>query len=501
MLYGDDPRALAEALDGEPSVDVALFLEDGEVVARRDGDEDLALLDEYPGRPRARRGARCATRTRARCSSRPRPGWEFADLGGPPPPRRRQPRLARAERLRGADADRRPRRAAGVDHRDQGARCSSTSASPVAQRRLERGAPAGSTGSSARRGIHDERVLAAMARVPARALRPARAARATPTTTARSRSPLGQTISQPYMVALTCQALALEGGERVLDVGTGSGYAAAVLAELAAEVHSIERIPELAERRARGARGGGLRARPACTSATARSACPSWRRTTAIAVAAAARRGAAGALGAAADGRPHRAAARTGRRQQPCACSSGPPAGPRLLASIAGAVRPARLRSRNIDCAGMPLLASIGDVAVLENRAVQALRRPATGSSSRSSASSARAATSSTSRSTRCSSRAPASTTSARRRSRSSSRRARTTGGTATGRSASSAGHFGYQGMRFFVVSGARLLRQPRRPRRSSSRSGWGRSSRRQWRSSLVTPLNFLGNKLWSFRR
>ena len=56
MLYGDDPRALAAALDGEPSVDVALFLEDGEVVARRDGDEDLALLDEYPRRPRARRG-------------------------------------------------------------------------------------------------------------------------------------------------------------------------------------------------------------------------------------------------------------------------------------------------------------------------------------------------------------------------------------------------------------------------------------------------------------
>src|SRR4051794_15118176 len=62
----------------------------------------------------------------------------------------------------------------------------------------------------------------------------------------------GQTISQPYIVALICQALALAGEERVLDVGTGSGYQAAVLAELAAEVHSIERIPELASR-ARGA--------------------------------------------------------------------------------------------------------------------------------------------------------------------------------------------------------------------------------------------------------
>ena len=58
----------------------------------------------------------------------------------------------------------------------------------------------------------------------------------------------GQTISQPYIVALICQALALTGDERVLDVGTGSGYQAAVLAELTREVRSIERIPELAER-------------------------------------------------------------------------------------------------------------------------------------------------------------------------------------------------------------------------------------------------------------
>ena len=49
------------------------------------------------------------------------------------------------------------------------------------------------------------------------------------------------------MVALMCEALGLDGDERVLDVGTGSGYAAAVLAELAAEVHTIERIPALAD--------------------------------------------------------------------------------------------------------------------------------------------------------------------------------------------------------------------------------------------------------------
>jgi protein-L-isoaspartate(D-aspartate) O-methyltransferase len=67
----------------------------------------------------------------------------------------------------------------------------------------------------------------------------------------------GQTISQPYMVARICEALALRGDERVLDVGTGSGYQAAVLAQLAREVHTIERIPELAERaRARLAQAG-----------------------------------------------------------------------------------------------------------------------------------------------------------------------------------------------------------------------------------------------------
>jgi protein-L-isoaspartate(D-aspartate) O-methyltransferase len=57
----------------------------------------------------------------------------------------------------------------------------------------------------------------------------------------------GQTISQPTMVAVLCGALDLHGDEKVLDVGTGSGYQAAVLSELAREVHTIERIPELAD--------------------------------------------------------------------------------------------------------------------------------------------------------------------------------------------------------------------------------------------------------------
>jgi protein-L-isoaspartate(D-aspartate) O-methyltransferase len=97
------------------------------------------------------------------------------------------------------------------------------------------------------RGIDDERVLAAMERVPRELFVP-EASRALAYDDAALPLACGQTISQPYIVALICRALALTGEERVLDVGTGSGYQAAVLAELAGEVHSIERIPELAER-------------------------------------------------------------------------------------------------------------------------------------------------------------------------------------------------------------------------------------------------------------
>jgi protein-L-isoaspartate(D-aspartate) O-methyltransferase len=95
------------------------------------------------------------------------------------------------------------------------------------------------------RGIRDKRVLDAMARVPRELFVPEEL---------RGRAyddvalPIGsgQTISQPAMVALICELLALRGDERVLDVGAGSGYQAAVLAELAAEVHAIERLEELA---------------------------------------------------------------------------------------------------------------------------------------------------------------------------------------------------------------------------------------------------------------
>lgn len=101
-----------------------------------------------------------------------------------------------------------------------------------------------------RRNIRDERVLQAMARVPRHEFVPqelheqAYADNALPIAEQ-------QTISQPYIVALTAAALQLRGDERVLEIGTGSGYAAAVLAELAAEVWSVERLRPLAEEAAR----------------------------------------------------------------------------------------------------------------------------------------------------------------------------------------------------------------------------------------------------------
>jgi protein-L-isoaspartate(D-aspartate) O-methyltransferase len=99
------------------------------------------------------------------------------------------------------------------------------------------------------RGVRDARVLAAMRSVPRAAFVPA-AWRAQ----AYEDHPLpigaDQTISQPYIVALMAEALQLRGGERALEIGTGSGYAAAVLARLAAQVDTVERIAELAERAA-----------------------------------------------------------------------------------------------------------------------------------------------------------------------------------------------------------------------------------------------------------
>jgi protein-L-isoaspartate(D-aspartate) O-methyltransferase len=97
------------------------------------------------------------------------------------------------------------------------------------------------------RGITDERVLEAMGRVP-RELFVAERDQRKAYRDMPLRIGFGQTISQPYMVAVICQAAGVQKGDRVLDIGTGSGYQAAVLAELGAAVYTVERIRELAER-------------------------------------------------------------------------------------------------------------------------------------------------------------------------------------------------------------------------------------------------------------
>jgi protein-L-isoaspartate(D-aspartate) O-methyltransferase len=99
------------------------------------------------------------------------------------------------------------------------------------------------------RGIVDESVLAAMARVP-------RERFVSPETVSQAYADralaigCGQTISQPYIVGLMSQALACSGGEQVLEIGTGSGYQTAILAEIAGEVISIERHAELSKQAA-----------------------------------------------------------------------------------------------------------------------------------------------------------------------------------------------------------------------------------------------------------
>ncbi|MDP3703254.1 MAG: protein-L-isoaspartate(D-aspartate) O-methyltransferase [Candidatus Omnitrophota bacterium] len=94
------------------------------------------------------------------------------------------------------------------------------------------------------RGLIDERLLAAFGKVPRHLFVPEEVRQ-----DAYADHPLpigaGQTISQPYIVALMVDCLGLEGHERVLEIGSGSGYQTAILAELALEVFSVERIPDL----------------------------------------------------------------------------------------------------------------------------------------------------------------------------------------------------------------------------------------------------------------
>lgn len=97
-----------------------------------------------------------------------------------------------------------------------------------------------------RRGIGDSRVLAAMGEVPREAFVPEAHKRNAYADGALSLSH-GQTISQPLMVAMSVEALRLEGHETVLEIGAGSGYQAAVLSKLAKQVYAIEIIPELVQ--------------------------------------------------------------------------------------------------------------------------------------------------------------------------------------------------------------------------------------------------------------
>lgn len=97
------------------------------------------------------------------------------------------------------------------------------------------------------RGIKDERVLEAMRKVPRHLFVPEKLRESV-----YHDGPLsigeGQTISQPYMVALMTECLDLKGSEKVLEIGTGSGYQTAILAELTEQVYTIERVPILLEK-------------------------------------------------------------------------------------------------------------------------------------------------------------------------------------------------------------------------------------------------------------
>jgi protein-L-isoaspartate(D-aspartate) O-methyltransferase len=106
------------------------------------------------------------------------------------------------------------------------------------------------------RGVKDQAVLDVMRRVPRDRFVPADLV-----STAYEDHPLpigyGQTISQPYIVALMTEALMIKPGDRILEIGTGSGYQAAILAELGAEVYSVEIVPELEQQAAERLRGMG----------------------------------------------------------------------------------------------------------------------------------------------------------------------------------------------------------------------------------------------------
>ena len=216
--------------------------------------------DPRPARRRGARGGGARVPERRRGRRLRRRGLGVRGPRREPPPRRRVARLAARRGLARPRAGGGARRgSSGPDRRPRTGR-----ARPLRGRRAGVRRPLGGVSDPAaaewgrlrgrmverqlrRRGITDERVLSAMERVPREAFVPPELAAVAYDDAA---LPIGegQTISQPFIVAAMCELLALEGTERVLEVGTGSGYAAAVLDELARGVVSVERIPGLAAR-------------------------------------------------------------------------------------------------------------------------------------------------------------------------------------------------------------------------------------------------------------
>ena len=171
MVYGENPRRLAEALDGESAVDVALFLEDGEVVARSGGADDPRILDRYPN-GRARAEAALRNRNAGEVILSAAAGYEFADLGGRHHAGGGSHGSLAVRRLRGADADGRhgppPDSITGIKGLILEHFGVTDRAAQERSRRLTAmtSPPAWIDRQLARRGIHDARVLAAMERVP-----------------------------------------------------------------------------------------------------------------------------------------------------------------------------------------------------------------------------------------------------------------------------------------------------------------------------------------------
>ena len=236
-----DVPELAGLLDEEPSADLVAYLDGEDVVVRRRGEEVKSTNGALIGYPDA------ATRLAAALRNpnagdvlvSAAPGYEFARPGRAASRGRRKPRLARCRRFRGAGFAGRGRGRAAEHRRLRGApclalRCLSTSSSGAAWSSCSCARATSWTSASWPRWSAS-RASSSCRRRSGHA----------PYQDAALPIGAGQTISQPYMVARICEVLALGGTERVLDVGTGSGYQAAVLAELAGEVVTIERIPEL----------------------------------------------------------------------------------------------------------------------------------------------------------------------------------------------------------------------------------------------------------------